>query len=271
MPERLGPCLLLLAAVVSGCGADLAGNPGSTTEQAPLSSGSARPGTAAPTSAATPAASRAATGSPAATPDPAVLGLEAISCEGGVVLDWSPSTHPGFHHYTALRSPIREIAPDYPPIAPAVDWGDTYATDPFVTSAVDASILPSDTRWNYRVMAYDADGDVVSASRVRAARLREPVELGPLEVEALPDGRTRLAWTPYAGFPLCFSAYRITFGIGGPPSTVLTVVSDQATSEIETAALHPGMTYRLRVTVVRDTTLGSFMVGQSEEAAYTAP
>ena len=71
----------------------------------------------------------------------------------------------------------REIALNYPPVAPAVDWGDTYTTDRLVTSAVDASILPSDTVWHYRVMAYDLRGRAIAASPVRDARLRE--EAGP--------------------------------------------------------------------------------------------
>ena len=65
----------------------------------------------------------------------------------------------------------RRSRTDYPPIAPAVDWGETYATDPFVTSAIDASILPSSFTWHYRVMAYDILNDPVSASPVRVAHI----------------------------------------------------------------------------------------------------
>ena len=102
------------------------------------------------------------------------------------MLDWSASTNPDFHHYSALRSPEREIARDYPPVAPAVDWGDTYTTDRFVTTAVDASILPSDTVWHYRVMAYDIRGRAIAASPVRDARLQEEADLGTLEVGGRP-------------------------------------------------------------------------------------
>ena len=137
--------------------------------------------------------------SPTPTPDPTLIDLEAVSCNGGVLLDWSASTNPDFHHYSALRSPDREIAPDYPPVAPAVDWGDTYTTDRFVTTAVDASILPSERLWYYRVMAYNAGGRAIAASSVRGARLQEPADLGSLEVARRPrrrdshelDARTR--------------------------------------------------------------------------------
>ena len=224
-------------------------------------------------------ASLAATPSPTATPeptpspslDPAALELEAISCDGGVVLEWSASIAPDFHHYTALRSPEREIEPDWPPIAPAVDWGDTYATDRFVTSAVDASIIPSETRWFYRVMAYDADGAVVGASPVRGAQLGEVDDLGELELEDLPGGRTSIRWHPYEGFSRCFSSYRVLYGTAGSASTTLAVVSGQETVELETDALHPDTAYVLRVRATRATTLGSFVVGESELADYTVP
>ena len=209
--------------------------------------------------------------SPTPTPDPTLMDLEAVSCNGGVLLDWSASTNPDFHHYSALRSPDREIAPDYPPVAPAVDWGDTYTTDRFVTTAVDASILPSARLWYYRVMAYNAGGRAIAASTVRGARLLEPADLGSLEVRAGPDGVTRMSWTPYAGEERCFSAYRILAGSGGASLDTFTVVTNQAASSIETDALRPGVSYQFRVQAVRSTTLGSFVLGETEIVAFTAP
>lgn len=208
--------------------------------------------------------------SPSAPPDPLALELQATGCTGGVVLEWSPSRHPDFHHYTALRSPEAEIETAYPPIAPAVDWGDTYATDRFVTSAVDASILPSARRWHYRVMAYDAAGRVVGSSPVRSARLSPVDDLGTLTATSGIDGATVLRWSPYGGFSGCFTSYRILAGLGAPQSA-LTVVSDLATTEVRTDALHPGLTYALKVQAVRVTTLGSFVVGESDVITYTVP
>ncbi|HEY8170662.1 MAG TPA: hypothetical protein VIH24_06140 [Candidatus Limnocylindria bacterium] len=220
-----------------------------------------------PSDSASPEASQG--GTPAA--DPAVIGLTATGCPGGVVLEWTPSTHHNFHHYTALRSPENEIATDYPPIAPAVDWGETYATDPFVTSAVDASILPSSREWSYRVVAYDILGDVVSASPVRMATIGERLDLGEPVVEASGEGATRIAWSSFSGDPTCFSAYRVLFGVGRPPGTVLTEVSSPTVTSIETVALHPGTTYQLRIDAVRVTTLGSIVAARSETVFYTVP
>ncbi|HEU4862895.1 MAG TPA: hypothetical protein VFU44_03900 [Candidatus Limnocylindria bacterium] len=261
MPEPSRRCLLLLAIIASGC----------TMQSGGASATPAPTATPVTTVAATPSASPTPTPGPTPAPDPGSLALEATSCEGGVVLSWSASTNPDFHHYTALRSPDRDVAPDWPPIAPAVDWGQTYATDPFVTSAVDASILPSDTRWNYRVMAYDEEGRVVAASPVRPAQIHPLADLGSLRVDARPDGFTRLRWHPYDGFSECFSQYRVMYGIGSTPATVLTVISDQSAGELPTDALHAGTTYELRVQAMRSTPLGSFVVGQTETTTYTVP
>lgn len=255
------------AMILAGCaGIQPAGSVASHPEATPHPSASVA--TDAPSSSPDPESTPA----PTPTPDPAVMDLVATTCPGGVVLEWTPSTHPNFHHYTALRSLEEEIAPDYPPIAPAVDWGETYATDPFVTSAVDGSILPSDFTWHYRVMAYDILNDPVSASPVRVAHI-EPVDsLGEPDITDTDDGLIHISWQeldPDAETG-CFSAYRIMFG-GGWPSTVLTEVSNRAQTEIETDALHSGSTYQLRIDAVRVTPLGSLVVGRSRTMLYTVP
>jgi hypothetical protein len=61
------------------------------------------------------------------------------------------------------------------------------------------------------------------------------------------------------------------YGIGGAPSTVLSVISDQSAGEVRTDALHPGVTYQLRVQAMRSTTLGSFVVGETKTTTYTVP
>jgi len=274
MPERrLLVACAVLSLVLAGCVVAVPNSSTSSTEASdePTPGPSTSDGAASAGASASPDASEPASASPSPPLDPNALELEVIGCPGGVVLDWSPSTNPQFHHYTALRSRSATIAPDYPPIAPAVDWGDTYATDPFVTSAVDASIIPSNQRWNYRVMAYALDGSVLSASPVRAARLSDVQDLGRLAVSATVEGSTRLEWRPFTGFSGCFSSYRVLFGSGSPPSTELRVISDQDAASLETASLHSGGTYQLRVEAVRVTTLGSFVAGETAVATYTVP
>ncbi len=209
--------------------------------------------------------------SPSPTLDPGEMGLEAVSCPGGVALHWTPSAHPSFHHYIALRSPEIGIRTDYPPIAPAVDWGDTYATDPFVTSAVDASIIPSSTTWYYRVMAYDVDGTVLAASPVRGGRIGPVDQLAAVEVTATGFGQTRLTWGRYRGRSECFTAYRVLYGTGGSASTLLATVGDPAEAELVTDALAAGVTYTVRVEAVRVTTLGTFVTGRTDTVTATLP
>lgn len=239
---------------------------------------------ASPDRAASPTASSSASESAAPTatvsPTPSVppvgglesLELEATGCPGGVVLDWSATGQPDFHHYTALRSLEADVKPDYPPIAPAVDWGDTYATDRFVTSAVDATLIPSEAMFWYRVMAYDVRDEPVAASVVRRARPSEAGDLGSLAAEGGTDGATRLAWGAFDGPPECFSGYRVLIGpAGGVPSTLLTVISSQSTTELETQAFHAGEAYAVRVDAVRTTTLGAIVVADSATATYEVP
>lgn len=255
----------ILAVVLTGCPA-MDGPSGSVAATASPS----RDASASADPSANASASAGASAQATPTPDPALIDLEATGCPGGAVLDWTPSTHRNFHHYTALRSPESEISTEYPPIAPAVDWGETYATDAFVTSAVDASILASDRTWNYRVMAYDILGDVVSASPVASARIFERLDLGIPTVEPAGE-RTRIAWSAFTGSADCFTSYRVLFGVGRPPGVVLSEVSDPDEVAIETDALHAGTTYQLRVDAVRVTTLGSFVAGRSQTVFYTVP
>jgi hypothetical protein len=227
-----------------------------------------------PGSSGSPVASASLTPSPPPNPDaPETLELQVTGCPGGVVVDWSPALHPDFHHYIALRSIEPVVDPAYPPIAPAVDWGDSYATDRFVTSAVDATLIPSDTDLYYRVMAYDEVNRVLSASPARHANLSEVVDLGLLMVEPGQEaGSTRLDWTLFGGLGRCFSGYHVLIGPpGSTPGSTLTVLSDQSTSELETIGLHPGSSYAVRVRAVRTTTLGDFVVAETEVADYTVP
>ena len=138
---------------------------------------------------------------------------------------------------------------------------------------MDATLIPSETDLYYRVMAYDEVNRVVAASPVRHANLFEVVDLGPLEIEPgeEPDS-TFLDWALFGGLGRCYSGYRVLIGPpGSTPGSSLTVLSDQSTTELETGALHAGQSYAIQVEAIRSTTLGSFVVGQTEIATYTVP
>ena len=269
MPGR-GLPLLLFALVATGCTplADLT-TPDATPRPTPVP-------TATPTSDPSTTVTPTATVVPTPTLDPAaaeLIELEVTGCPGGVVVDWSPATRAEFHHYLALRSIEPEVETAYPPIAPAVDWGDSYATDRFITSAVDSTLIPSDTVLYYRVMGYDASDRVVAASPVQSTNLFEVEELA--SIEATPSagpGSTLLRWGRFGGPEGCFSGYHIRVGPAGfAPTTTLSVVSDQSETELVTSGLHSGQSYSIAVEAMRSTTLGSFVVARTQVAAYTVP
>ena len=273
MVERLLSCLVA-AAVLCGCT-----SPASSTPTPSPAAVDETPSPTAPSASETASASATPavqSASPAASVDAEgleILGLEVTGCPGGVALDWSPANHAAFHHYTALRSLEPDVATAYPPIAPAVDWGRSYVTDRFVTTAVDASLIPSEAIFYYRVMAYDLAGRPIAASAVARSRPTEVIDLGPLAVEEGGDeGATRIDWQPFEGISECFSAYRLLVGPdGSAPSSTLTVISDQDVAGLETMSLHAGESYAIRIDAVRTTTLGSFVVARSETATYTPP
>jgi hypothetical protein len=274
MPGRLLIVVLLVPFAV-GCTpvADPV-SPESTRRPSPTPSPTPSAAASDAGSSASPTVTVSAVPSPSPNPDaPETLELQVTGCPGGVVVDWSPALHPDFHHYIALRSIEPVIDPAYPPIAPAVDWGDSYATDRFVTSAVDATLIPSETDLYYRVMAYDEVNRVLSASPVRHANLAAVVDLGPLVIEPGEEaGSTRLDWTLFGGLGRCFSGYQVLIGAPGTaPDSTLTVLSDQSTSELETAGLRSGSSYAIRVRAIRTTTLGNFVVAETEVAGYTVP
>jgi hypothetical protein len=275
MSRRHAAPLVALALGLAGCAMSPAAPVAAPSlEPAPTSaasSGAAASGAASEVPSVAPSGTPAPSPSPSPSPDASVLDLDVTSCNGGAVLHWSASTHPAFHHYIALRSPEREIEPHYPPIAPAVDWGDAYTTDRFVTSAADASIMPSATRWFYRVVAYDIDGVVIAASPVVDGQLHEVEDLGLVDVAPSDDGGTRLRWDRFDGFSECFSHYRVLYGTSGGASTVLAVVSDRERTELLTDALRAGTTYALRVQAVRTTTLETFVVGETGLTTYAVP
>ena len=52
---------------------------------------------------------------------------------------------------------------------------------------------------------------------------------------------------------------------------MLAIVSGRETAQLGTDAFRAGITYQLRVQAVRATTLGAFIVGETEIASYAVP
>jgi hypothetical protein len=218
---------------------------------------------------------------PEPTPEPtsrplASLGLDLVSCDGGIVIDWATYDGDRFDHYATLRNTSPTIPKADPPRAGATFVDGTYTRNRLRTSAYDAG-LGSGT-WYYRSMAFDAADRVIAASPIRSATARPVRDLGALTVGPGDGSTTAFSWSAYEGPSACFGAAKLVVSRIDPSpsyfdgSPVLFATGEQGVSEA-VAALDPG-TYHFRLQVVRFTDLGSpakFLVAETAVATYTVP
>jgi hypothetical protein len=213
---------------------------------------------------------------PVPTPMVGNLSLWPLTCNGGVLLNWSMYEGGGtFSHYLTLRSTSPEIPAAYPPSGGAVDPGTTYTEWVEKTSAYDAGVDAGVTYY-YRSMAFNAENQVIAASSVASAMGKPVKPLGTLVVGAVAEG-TQLSWTPYGGPGDCFTYYKLAYSeedttpayLEGSP--YLAAIADQAAGAFTTADLLSGHTYYIRVQAIRATNTGSFLVAETEVATYTVP
>lgn len=200
------------------------------------------------------------------SPPVAGLALDAVGCDGGVLLEWSPYAGSGFDHYLLLRG--ASAASD----GKALDgsWL-PYAEK---TTGFDASGKAGETHW-YRAAAYDAAGKLIGRSPAVAAKARPVAALGPLQVASV-EGATKVKWSPYGGASACFTYYKVAYSLENPKPSYLAgdpavAVSGQGSDRVILGELTAGKTYYLRVQVIRSTHMGSFLVAQSEVAQHTVP
>lgn len=236
--------------------------------------------TAKPTAKPTTAPTGAPTATPTASPPPvvSVMNLTATGCNGGVVLEWSQYDGDGpFNHYTTLRNTTSNIPKAYPPQGGAVDPGGNYTTNQGKTSAVDTSAAAG-TTYYYRSMAFDSDDEVVGASAVMSATAQAVASMGVLGAAPVAGG-TDLTWSAFGGPGGCFTWYKVVYSETNPTPSYLggdpyfTAISDQSTT-LYTASdteMVSGLTYYLRVQVIRATDLGTFLVAQTDVTTYLVP
>jgi hypothetical protein len=252
--------------------------PVATPAERPTASPTSRPvirATPAPTPKSTPKPSRVPTPEPTSRPL-ASLGLDLVSCDGGIVIDWATYDGEPFDHYATLRNTSPSIPKAYPPRAGAAFVDGTYTRNRLRTSAYDAGRDAG--TWYYRSMAFDAANRVIAASPIRSATARPVRDLGALTVGPGDGSTTTFSWTPYEGPAACFGAAKLVVSRVDPSpssfdgSPVLFATGEQGVSEA-VANLDPG-TYHFRLQVVRFTDLGSpakFLVAQTAVATYTVP
>ena len=206
---------------------------------------------------------------------PVAMSLSLKPCDGGVVIGWSKYAGEGFNHYTTLRNTTADVPMAYPPQGGAVDFGGTYTTDLYTTSAEDSSGSPF-TTYYYRAMAFNSANGVIGASAVGSAQMKPTLGLGPLSVA--PDaGGTRFTWTPYGGPGACFTYYKLVASTTNPSPSYLAgdpylwAGSWQGESTVVSPDLSSGQTYYLRLQVIRSTALGAFVAAETDVTTYIVP
>ena len=127
---------------------------------------------------------------------------------------------------------------------------------------------------NYRAVAFGAGDRALAASPVKSVATKAVKALGGLTIGT--DGAaTSFAWTPYGGPGACYSYYKLAYSaedatpsyLEGSP--IAWVGSEQAAGSA-LAELAPG-TYWFRLQAIRATSLGKFVVAQTNVAQYTVP
>jgi hypothetical protein len=204
---------------------------------------------------------------PKPTPPPvAALELGAVSCQGGVVLDWSAYVGDGFDHYVLRRA--------------GAPWADGHVLDggwvshPEKTSGYDATGAAGETYW-YRAAAYRANGTLLARSAAVPVAADARGDLGAILVGPVAEG-TKVKWTPYDGSGSCFTYYKVVWSLENPQPSYLAgdpamAVGGQESNQTVLTELEPGKTYYLRVQVLRSTDIGSFVVAESDVVEYPVP
>jgi len=233
--------------------------------------------TAAPTVAPTPRPTPKPT--PKVTPAPTfgTMSLTAFACPGGVVLDWSVPDMAALNHVQVLRGTSAEIPTTYPP----PDWVSAFeggfSSDPAKSDGRDVT-AEAGSAW-YRAVAFSGEDVAIAASPVKAVTTIGIKDLGPLAISDGPSaGELTFGWSPFGGGGDCFSYYKLVASIeDSTPSylegTDFALPISEMTASGTTVAdgLTSGQTYHFRIQAVRVTSLGKFIVAQSEVSQHLAP
>ncbi|HLY14902.1 MAG TPA: hypothetical protein VKR24_11180 [Candidatus Limnocylindrales bacterium] len=241
--------------------------PSDTPGSTPVVSPSSRPApsvTPVPTPRPTPTPT--ASPSPSPTPTPTAtpaLGLSLTSCPGGVVINWSKYSGPGFVRYVTLRSGMPTIPAAYNSgLALAGSSTGTLGT----TSAADPGNDAGATYF-YRTLALGANNKVLQASQVVAASGASQFDLGPASVVG-----PVVVWSLF-NQPACFSDYKVLYS--GSQDGFITISSRLQTNTAvpDPSGFSSGDTIFFRVQVLRVTPLGQFVVAQTtgSQPSYTYP
>jgi outer membrane biosynthesis protein TonB len=211
---------------------------------------------------------------PTPTPAPAALAFTATACRGGVVLDWAGYDGDGFVKSVVLRSATSTIPAAYPPQAGVAVVDGSATTDAGATDAKHATPDGSG-RVYYRTLVLGAENRVLAASAVRSAVTSGIGSMGGMEIG--PDGAsTSFGWTAIDDPEACFTTYKLVWSATSSAPSYLgdhdnaIPFAGEATSGASTDAI-PAGTYWFRLQAIRITSLGTFIVAQTDVVEHTVP
>jgi len=240
------------------------------------------PPTAAPTPPPTAAPTPRPTPKPTPKPTPAPtfgsMTLTALACPGGVVLDWSVPEIASLNHVQVLRGASAEIPTQYPPAGgiTAIEGG--FSTDPAKSDGRDVT-AEAGSAW-YRAVAFNAEDVAIAASPAKGVTTAGIADLGPLGiVDGAPDsGDLTFGWSAFGGSGDCFTYYKLVASIEDATPSYLegtdfaqAVGAQGATGTAITDGLSSGQSYYFRLQAIRVTSLGKFVVAQSEVQQHLVP
>ena len=236
--------------------------------------------TPSPTPAATPRATPRPTPVPTPTPVPAptfgTMSLVAQACQGGVVLDWSGPDMAGIHHVQVFRGTSADIPAAYPPAAgvTAIDGG--YSGNPAKSDGADP-LQVGGNAW-YRAVAFSGENAALAASAVAFVTAQPIGWLGALGVGGSTPGALSFTWTPYGGGGgECFTYYKLVASADDPTpsylegSQALAAIGEKGSAGATVSGLSSGNTLYFRLQVIRATSLGKFVVAETDVVQHTVP
>jgi hypothetical protein len=261
------------AAVVPVDSFEPTASPGPT---APVATPSAKPArTPTPTPTPTPTRKPDPTPKPEPTVPPVgTMELFAKSCPGGVLLDWAkPSSSTA--HYHVLRSLGGEVPATYPAdgttdVETATSWSAG------LTDGFDAG-LEGGQGATYRAFAFNAEDQLLAVSPSRTVTTVAGLSLGSLGVENLGPGSIAVSWAAADVPAACFTYGKLVAATDDPEpsylkgSPYLAAIGDPGATGVTLEGLPTGETVWMRYQLIRVTSTGKFLVGQTDVFKVTYP
>ncbi len=191
-----------------------------------------------------------------------------------MVLDWSTYGGDGFARSVMLRSASATIPAAWPQGDGAVQVESASTTNPAKTDGAHVTPDGSGTVF-YRALVLGSANQVLAKSPVRSASTHGIEPLGALAVTP-GSGSATFGWNAFGGPGDCFTTYKLVWSAdSSEPSYTgahdgAVAIAGQTTTGATSGAFGSG-TFFFRVQAIRATSLGAFVVAQTDATQQTIP